>query len=58
MVGDRCSDVGAANAARLRQAFLLRGTEPEACPGEYALVETLAEVERWIRENARPKRGN
>jgi len=51
MVGDRCSDVGAANAAGLRQAFLLRGTEPEACPGEYTVVETLAEVEWWIREN-------
>jgi D-glycero-D-manno-heptose 1,7-bisphosphate phosphatase len=50
MVGDRCSDVGAANAAGLRQAFLLRGTEPEPCAGEYAVVETLAEVERWIRE--------
>ena len=50
MVGDRCSDVGAANAAGLRQAFLLRGTEPEPCPGTYAMVETLAEVERWVRE--------
>ena len=52
MVGDRCSDVGAANAAGLRQAFLLRGTEPEPCPGEHMVVETLAEVERWIRANA------
>jgi len=52
MVGDRCSDVAAANAAGLRRAFLLRGTEPEACPGKYAVVGTLAEVERWIRENA------
>jgi D-glycero-D-manno-heptose 1,7-bisphosphate phosphatase len=52
MVGDRCSDVGAANAAGLRQAFLLRGTEPEACPGKYTMVETLAEVERWMLEHA------
>ncbi len=50
MVGDRCSDVGAANAAGLRQAFLLRGTEPEPCPGGHAVVETLAEVDRWLRE--------
>jgi len=49
MVGDRCSDVGAANAARLRQAFLLRGTEPEPCSGEHLVVESLAEVERWLR---------
>ncbi len=30
LVGDRCSDVAAANAAGLRQAFLLRGTEKGA----------------------------
>lgn len=52
MVGDRCSDVGAANAAGLRQAFLLRGTEPESCAGEHMVVGALAEVERWIREHA------
>jgi D-glycero-D-manno-heptose 1,7-bisphosphate phosphatase len=51
-VGDRCSDIGAANAAGLRQAFLIQGTESEPCPGEHAVVETLAEVERWVRENA------
>jgi len=51
MIGDRCSDIGAANAAGLRQAFLLRGTEPEPCPGAHLSVETLAEVERWIREH-------
>jgi len=50
MVGDRCSDIGAANAAGLRRAFLLRGTEAEPCSGEYVAVETLAEVERWVRE--------
>ena len=27
MVGDRCSDIAAANAAGLRQAFLISGTE-------------------------------
>jgi D-glycero-D-manno-heptose 1,7-bisphosphate phosphatase len=50
MVGDRCSDVGAANAAGLRHAFLLQGTEPGTCPGKYVAVETLVDVERWIRE--------
>jgi D-glycero-D-manno-heptose 1,7-bisphosphate phosphatase len=51
MVGDRCSDVGAANAAGLRKVFLLRGTETVPCPGEYDAVGSLAEVEWWLREN-------
>jgi D-glycero-D-manno-heptose 1,7-bisphosphate phosphatase len=50
LVGDRCSDVGAANAAGLRQAFLISGTEPARCGGEYLVVESLAEVERWLLE--------
>jgi D-glycero-D-manno-heptose 1,7-bisphosphate phosphatase len=50
MVGDRCSDVGAANAAGLRQMFLITGTEAAACGGEFLAVETLAEVERWLVE--------
>jgi D-glycero-D-manno-heptose 1,7-bisphosphate phosphatase len=48
MVGDRCSDVGAANAAGLLQMFLISGTEAAACGGEYVGVESLAEVERWL----------
>jgi D-glycero-D-manno-heptose 1,7-bisphosphate phosphatase len=49
LVGDRCTDIGAANAACLRQAFLLRGTEESAtCGGEFVVVESLAEVERWL----------
>ena len=48
MVGDRCSDMIAANAAGLRQAFFVRGTETEACEGEYVAVESLAEVEEWM----------
>jgi D-glycero-D-manno-heptose 1,7-bisphosphate phosphatase len=48
MVGDRCSDVAAANAGGLRQAFLIRGTEIDRCDGEYLVVESLAEVERWL----------
>lgn len=50
MVGDRCSDVGAANAAGLRQMFLISGTEAAECGGEYAGVESLTEVERWLVE--------
>lgn len=50
MVGDRCSDVAAANAAGLRQAFLLHGTETVPCPGEYMAIGGLAEAEWWIRE--------
>jgi D-glycero-D-manno-heptose 1,7-bisphosphate phosphatase len=50
LVGDRCSDVGAANAAGLRQAFLISGTEATGCGGEYLPVKSLAEVERWLVE--------
>jgi len=48
MVGDRCSDIAAANAAGLRQAFLVCGTEIAECEGEYLKVDSLAEVERWL----------
>ena len=48
MVGDRCSDVGAANAAHLRQAFLLAGTEPTSCPGRYLSITNLMEAEAWL----------
>lgn len=51
MVGDRCTDVGAANAAGLRQAFLLRGTENGVCAGEHILVNSLLEVESWLERN-------
>jgi D-glycero-D-manno-heptose 1,7-bisphosphate phosphatase len=50
MVGDRCSDVGAGNAAGLRQVFLLSGTEEGGCGGNYVAVDSLGEVERWLRE--------
>jgi D-glycero-D-manno-heptose 1,7-bisphosphate phosphatase len=50
MVGDRCSDVRAANAAGLRQMFLISGTEAEGCGGKYVAVKSLAEVERWLVE--------
>jgi D-glycero-D-manno-heptose 1,7-bisphosphate phosphatase len=48
MVGDRCTDVGAANAAGLRQMFLLTGTEAEECQGEYKTVTTLHQVQEWL----------
>ena len=47
MVGDRCTDVEAANAAGLRQAFLLGNIEAD-CKGESLAVSTLAEVEAWL----------
>ena len=48
LVGDRCSDIAAAKAAGLQQAFLLYGTERIPCPGAVAEVRSLAEVERWL----------
>jgi D-glycero-D-manno-heptose 1,7-bisphosphate phosphatase len=50
MVGDRCSDMAAANAAGLRQAFLIGGTESGVCPGHYQAIASLSEVERWLSE--------
>jgi len=50
MVGDRCTDIAAANAAGLRQAFLIAGTE-QGCAGEYLGVSSLAEVEAWLAAN-------
>lgn len=48
MIGDRCSDIAAANSAGLRQAFLINGTEKAVCGGEYIAVERLGEVEQWL----------
>lgn len=50
LVGDRSSDIAAANAAGLRQAFLVRGTEEARCSGSCIEVDSLAEVERWLVE--------
>jgi D-glycero-D-manno-heptose 1,7-bisphosphate phosphatase len=50
LIGDRCSDVVAANAAGLRQAFLIGETEAGECGGRFVKVESLAEVERWLVE--------
>jgi D-glycero-D-manno-heptose 1,7-bisphosphate phosphatase len=48
LVGDRCTDIAAANAAGLRQAFLVRGTEELVCGGMYTAVDGLGEVEAWL----------
>lgn len=50
MVGDRCSDVAAANAAGLQQAFLLGGTERADCAGNYTTVHSLLEVQTWLEK--------
>ena len=50
LVGDRCSDIAAANAAGLQKTFLVRGTEAAECGGDYVLVDSLTEVERWLLE--------
>ena len=52
MVGDRCSDVAAANAAGLKRMFLLRGTEPADCAGEYERVSSLGEVREWMQSDS------
>ena len=52
LVGDRCSDIAAGNAAGLRQAFLLAGTETGPCPGPHLPIATLADLERWLRADA------
>ena len=50
MVGDRCSDVSAANNAGLRQAFLIAGTEAAPCEGDYLSITRLAEAEAWLKQ--------
>lgn len=52
MVGDRCSDLGAARAAGVRQAFLIAGTEMGGCPEPHLSMQTLREVEDWLRQDA------
>jgi len=50
LIGDRCSDITAANSAGLQQAFLLRGTESAPCTGSYTPVDSLTELEQWLRD--------
>jgi D-glycero-D-manno-heptose 1,7-bisphosphate phosphatase len=49
LIGDRCSDIAAANTAGLRQAFLIAGTEPKPCPGAHLPIQTLAQAESWLQ---------
>jgi D-glycero-D-manno-heptose 1,7-bisphosphate phosphatase len=51
LVGDRCSDLAAAHAAGLREAFLLHGTESAPCTEPHTLVDSLSDVEAWLRTN-------
>ena len=51
MVGDRCTDIAAANSAGLRQAFLIAGSEPNPCPGQYIPIQSHAEAEAWLTQN-------
>jgi D-glycero-D-manno-heptose 1,7-bisphosphate phosphatase len=55
LVGDRCSDIAAAHAAGLRQAFLIAGTEAAPCPLPHLKVQTLAAVERWLADLHAPR---
>jgi D-glycero-D-manno-heptose 1,7-bisphosphate phosphatase len=48
LIGDRCSDIAAAHAAGLRQAFLVAGTEPAPCGFPSTTVHSLAEVENHL----------
>jgi len=52
LVGDRCSDLAAAHAAGLRQAFRMSGTEPEPCAEPHQQIASLADVETWLRANS------
>jgi D-glycero-D-manno-heptose 1,7-bisphosphate phosphatase len=52
LIGDRCSDIGAANAAGLRQAFHMEGTEPAPCPGQAIVIQSLTEAQSWMIANA------
>ncbi len=49
LIGDRCTDIAAANAASLRHAFLISGTETTACSSPHTPIQTLSEVEDWLR---------
>ncbi len=51
MIGDRCSDIAAANAAGLRQAFLIAGTERASCAGRFLQITALQEAENWLQAN-------
>ena len=53
LIGDRCTDIAAANAAALRQAFLIAGTEDgKLCTGNFLPITLLAEVETWLLQTS------
>jgi D-glycero-D-manno-heptose 1,7-bisphosphate phosphatase len=54
LIGDRCSDIAAANAAHLRAAFLLTGTEPHPCPHPHHTIASLSDLEHWLLNDATP----
>lgn len=49
LIGDRCSDIAAANAAGLREAFLLSGTETNSCEGSYRAIDSLNLALQWLK---------
>ncbi len=55
LVGDRCSDIAAAYAAGLREAFLLRGNEESAdCPAPHRPVAALNDIRLWMSAERSP----
>jgi D-glycero-D-manno-heptose 1,7-bisphosphate phosphatase len=54
LIGDRCSDVAAAQAAGLRRVFLLAGTELAPCSGHYQAAKTLSEVQALLLARQTP----
>jgi len=54
LVGDRCTDIAAAHAAGLREAFLLAGTEnPAECSCPHRLAASLDDVTLWLIAESR-----
>ncbi|ADW67514.1 D-glycero-alpha-D-manno-heptose-1,7-bisphosphate 7-phosphatase [Granulicella tundricola] len=51
LIGDRCSDIAAATAAGLHQAFLIAGTEQTPCPHPHKKIASLSELETWLKLN-------
>lgn len=57
LVGDRCSDLLAGEAAGVPHRFLVDGTEPEGCPAsKHTTVTELREVTTWLGEHFRAAR--
>ncbi len=52
LIGDRCTDIAAAAAAGLRQAFLLGNTEPDTlCPHPFKRIQNLRQAELWLNHH-------